>query len=113
MAVIVIRLAGLGLDALSTDRWARLAGELGQVASQTVRAVDITASLGPLEFATCLVQCDRAGAESAIERLHRELAAQEPLIGLAVYPADDADPAGLISRARQRAQPALPAERAG
>jgi len=68
-----------------------------------IRAVDITAAVGPLEFAICLVHCDRTGAERAIERVLGELSERPAEVGLAVYPEDKCDGKALIELARGRA----------
>jgi diguanylate cyclase (GGDEF)-like protein len=104
MAVIVMKLS-LALADLSEDTWGRAAADLAQRMARTVRSVDLTASLGPMEFAICLVHCDRAGAERAIARLRRDVAAREAEIGLAVYPEEKCEPRALVELARGRARP--------
>jgi diguanylate cyclase (GGDEF)-like protein len=105
MAVVVIRLGSLALADLSTDNWGGMAAALAHKMAQSVRAVDITAALAPLEFAVCLVHCDRAGAESAIDRMMMELASKEAVVGLAVYPEDQCDGKALVELARGRLTP--------
>jgi diguanylate cyclase (GGDEF)-like protein len=104
MAVIVMKLS-VGLTDLSEDTWGRAAADLAQRMARTVRSVDLTASLGPMEFAICLVHCNRAGAERAIARLRRDVAVREAEIGLAVYPEEQCEPRALIELARGRARP--------
>jgi GGDEF domain-containing protein len=103
MAVVCMKLGQVGLAAISTDSWGGLASELARTMARSVRAVDITAALGPLEFAICLVHCDRAGAEVAIDRVLRELDGRPADVGLAVYPEDNCDGKALIELARRRA----------
>ena len=105
MAVIVIRLGSLELAELSTDSWAGRAANLAHTMAQSVRAVDITAALAPLEFAICLVHCDREGATRAIERMLADLGSQAVAFGLAVYPEDQCDGKALIELARGRLSP--------
>ena len=103
MAVVCIKLGDVGLAALSTDSWGGLASALGRTMAKSIRAVDITAAVGPLEFAICLVHCDRTGAERAIERVLGELSERPAEVGLAVYPEDKCDGKALIELARGRA----------
>ncbi len=102
MAVVVIRLGSVALSELSLDSWGGLASTLAHTMAQSVRAVDITAALGPLEFAICLVHCDRAGALSALDRVLEDLHGHPADVGLAVYPEDDCDGKALIELARGR-----------
>ncbi|HEY7269138.1 MAG TPA: diguanylate cyclase [Dehalococcoidia bacterium] len=106
MAVIVIRLGSLDLADLSTDSWAGVAAKLAHTMAQSVRAVDITAALAPLEFAICLVHCDREGATRAVERMLSDLHGHPAEVGLAVYPEDQCDGKALIELARGRLAPA-------
>ncbi|HXH22335.1 MAG TPA: diguanylate cyclase [Dehalococcoidia bacterium] len=103
MAVVCMKLGELRLTEMSNDSWGGLASELGRAMAKSVRAVDITAALGPLEFAICLVHCDRTGAESAIARVLQSLDGRPAKVGLAVYPEDDCDGKALIELARRRA----------
>jgi GGDEF domain-containing protein len=103
MAVVCMKLGEVGLAQISTDSWGGLASDLARTMGKSVRAVDITAALGPLEFAICLVHCDRKGAERAIKRVLEELDGGHARVGLAVYPEDDCDGKALIELARSRA----------
>jgi hypothetical protein len=105
MAVIVIRLGAVGLSELSMDTWGGLASSLAHTMAQSVRAVDITAALAPMEFAICLVHCDRAGGEAAIDRVLSQLEHDHAEVGMAVYPEDQCDGKALIELARGRAAP--------
>jgi GGDEF domain-containing protein len=112
MAVIVIRLGSVALADLSLDSWGGLASSLAHTMAQSVRAVDITAALAPMEFAICLVHCDRSGAEAAIERVTSQLQGHPADVGLAVYPEDPYDGKALIELARGRASPIAAQDRA-
>jgi GGDEF domain-containing protein len=112
MAVVCMKLGQVGLAQISTDSWGGLASELARTMGKSVRAVDITAALGPLEFAICLVHCDRKGAERAIKRVLEELDGGHARVGLAVYPEDDCDGKALIELARSRAVEVFGAKKA-
>lgn len=107
MALLTIKLGAVDLAAFSTDSWGSQVADLAHTVATTVRAVDITAALAPLEFAICLVHCNRQGAEQAIARLLRELKGLPAEIGLAVFPDDDCDGKDLIELARSRSEPRL------
>jgi GGDEF domain-containing protein len=102
LAVLVLRTGRVELDAFSADEWQIRGAEAASVAARTVRTVDLTASLGPLEFAICLVHCDRAGAEMAAQRIVNELNDFDCSVGMAIYPIDDYDAPALIELARGR-----------
>ncbi len=103
-ALVTIKLGAVKLTAFSSDTWGALAADLARTMANTVRTVDTTAALAPLEFAICLVHCDREGANKAIDRLLRELDGHEVTVGLAVYPEDGSDARAMIEMARQRAR---------
>ncbi len=105
MAVVVIKLGSVALFDLSLDRWGRLASTLAHTMAQSVRAVDITAAIGPLEFAICLVHCDREGALKALDRVLEDLHGHPADVGLAVYPEEECDGKALIELARGRCAP--------
>jgi GGDEF domain-containing protein len=103
MALVVLRFGRVPLADLSTDTWAATASRVGRDMAQTVRSVDITAALGPLEFAICLVHCDRAGADKALKRVLRGFDGDDLEVGIVVHPEDGFTPAEMIDVARGRA----------
>ncbi len=113
MAVVRLRLGDVNLAEISMDAWGGMASDLARAMAKVVRAVDITAALGPLDFSICLVHCDRNGAERAIQRVLKELHGHPAEVGLAVYPEDDCDGKALIELARSRSRPmTAPAQKA-
>lgn len=111
MALLAIKAQHLDHE-LQPVAWDEVNSNLALQVSRLVRAVDIPATIGHLEYALCLTQCDRAGAEATVERVLDALRDHSPSIGLAVYPQDGADGKELLNRARERAQPALQARSA-
>ncbi|MGE3982932.1 MAG: GGDEF domain-containing protein [Dehalococcoidia bacterium] len=103
MALIVVRLERTSVVQLSMDGWQDDACEAAYTTAQSVRSVDLTAALGPHEFAVCLVHCDREGAETAQARIEKALAAYGPRSGLVVYPSEKVDLKQMIRLARSRA----------
>jgi GGDEF domain-containing protein len=104
MALVVLRFGRVPLADLSTDSWAPTANRLGRDMAQTVRSVDITAALGPGEFAICLVHCDRAGADKALKRVLRGLEGEDLEVGVVVHPEDGIEASEMVEIARDRAR---------
>jgi len=104
MAVLVIKAGFPHLADLSDDRWQQRTVDAAQRCMRVVRVVDLSAYLAPMEFAICLVHCDREGAESALERLTEELSEYTCLGGIAVFPADGCEPRAMIELARVRSR---------
>jgi GGDEF domain-containing protein len=102
MAVIVIRTGLVNLSEMSLDAWQVQSAEIAQKTLEVVREADLSACLAPFEFAVCLVHCDRAGAEAALQRLRAKLANFSCKSGIAVYPDDNCAPRALIELARVR-----------
>jgi GGDEF domain-containing protein len=105
MAVVVLKAAIPNLSGISIDSWQEQSADAAQRCLNVIRNVDLSALLGPFEFAICLVQCDRDGADQAIERLVVELSDYETSAGVAVLPDDDCEPSAMIELARMRSQP--------
>jgi GGDEF domain-containing protein len=105
MAVVVLKAAVPNLSGLSLDGWQDQSADAAQRCLAVIRNVDLSALLGPFEFAICLVQCDRAGADHAVARLVNELAEYHCSAGVAVLPDDDCEPSAMIELARMRSQP--------
>lgn len=102
MAVVVLKAVAIDLNRFSVDSWQGESAEAARRAAHVVRNVDLSAALGPFEFAMCLVHCDRTGAEAAITRITAEFQDYECRIGIAVFPEDDCQPRALIELARVR-----------
>lgn len=77
--------------------------EAAGVVASTVRSIDTSTTLAPLEFAACLVHCAQAGAEAAISRLREELSDHETRIGFAIYPDEPNSVESLVAIARSHA----------
>lgn len=103
MSLIVVKLSSESLRNLREGAWQPDATQAAYLTARTVRAVDLTAVIGPTEFAICLVHCDRTGAESAIARLQEALKKYEPLIGAVVFPEDKVESKHMLQLARSRA----------
>ncbi len=103
MAVVVLKV--LPPDAKDSPRGPQPVRpvEAASVVASTVRTIDISTTLAPLEFAACLVHCDQAGAEAAILRLREELSEHETRIGFAIYPDDDNSVESLVAIAQSHA----------
>ena len=104
MAVVVVRAGLVDLPDMSNDDWQAKSADAAQRCQRIVRRVDLSAFLAPLEFAICLVHCDRAGAEAALARIKEELADYECEGGAAVFPDDECEPRALIEFARLRSR---------
>ncbi|HLG12731.1 MAG TPA: hypothetical protein VI876_13315 [Dehalococcoidia bacterium] len=104
MAVIVLKTAVPQISGMSIDNWQESSTDAAQRCLSVVRNVDLSALLGPFEFAICLVHCDRTGAEVVLERLVGELQEYHCLAGIAVLPDDDVVPNAMIELARVRSQ---------
>ena len=102
MAVVVLRTSLMDLAGSSSDAWQKDAVEVARRAAGGVRTVDLSAAIGPLEFAMCLVRCDKEGAQAVLRRLAARLSGFRCEAGVAVYPDDDCQPAELIDLARSR-----------
>jgi GGDEF domain-containing protein len=102
MAVIVLRTGSVNLADMSIDGWQGQAAEVALATLQVVRTADLSASLGPNEFAICLVHCHRAGAESVGKRLIEQLSGFKCETGIAAYPEDNCEPRALLELARVR-----------
>jgi len=105
MAVVVLKTAVPNLGGISIDGWQEQSAEAAQRCLNVIRNVDLSALLGPFEFAICLVQCDRASADLAIGRLIQELHEYNCSAGVAVLPDDECEPSAMIELARMRTQP--------
>jgi len=105
MAVVVLKCAVPNLSGISIDGWQEQSADAAQRCLTVIRNVDLSALLGPFEFAICLVQCDRTAADQAIGRLIGELAEYDCSAGVAVLPDDDCEPNAMIELARMRSQP--------
>ena len=105
MAVVVLKAAVPNLSGISIDGWQDQSADAAQRLLNVIRNVDLSALLGPFEFAICLVQCDRKGADHAIGRLVSELTDYECSAGIAVIPDDECEPSAMIELARMRSQP--------
>jgi GGDEF domain-containing protein len=104
MAVIVLKAGVPQLSGMSLDEWQEGSTDAAQRCLSVVRNVDLSALLGPLEFAICLVHCDREGAEAALARLVTELREYNCTAGISVLPEDDVAPNAMIELARVRSQ---------
>jgi len=104
MAVIVLKAAVPQLSAMSIDNWQDTSAAAAQRCLTVVRNVDLSALLGPFEFAICLVHCDRSGAMHVVERLVKELHEYSCAAGVAVLPDDEVAPDAMIELARVRSQ---------
>jgi GGDEF domain-containing protein len=105
MAVVVLKTAVPNLSGISIDGWQEQSADAAQRCLAVIRNVDLSALLGPFEFAICLVQCDRAAAVDAVHRLVGELTEYNCSAGLAVLPDDDCEPSAMIELARMRSEP--------
>lgn len=105
IAVLVLRAGLIDLSAFSVDDWRGLAVETARLTATAVRNVDLSAALSPMEYAICLIYCDRAGAERALSRLVSVLSDHECQAGISVYPDDGCEPAALIELAKGRLHP--------
>lgn len=105
LAVIVLKAGVVEISSFHSDEWREQAEEAARKTVGVVRTVDLSTALAPLEFAVCLVHCDYAGAERAVERLIAELDGFNCEAGIAVYPDNNCEPAALIELARGRARP--------
>jgi GGDEF domain-containing protein len=104
MAVVVLKAVAVDLARFSADGWQEEYMIAAKRCALVIRNVDLSASLAPFEFALCLVQCDRAGAAMAAERILQEFREYECQIGIAVYPDDECEPRALIELARVRSR---------
>ena len=104
MAVIVLKAAVPQLSGMSLDDWQDSSTDAAQRCLTVVRNVDLSALLGPFEFAICLVHCDRNGAETVLNRLVSELSEYNCVAGISVLPDDDVAPNAMIELARVRSQ---------
>jgi GGDEF domain-containing protein len=104
MAVIVVRVGSINLSEFSVDTWQAQSAIAAERVLKVVRNIDLSSFLAPLEFAICLIQCDRPGAERALDRLREELAEYSLDAGVAVYPEDGCEPLALIDLARVRSR---------
>ena len=84
MAVVVLQVGEVNLSDFSTDGWQVQAAETAERCTHAVRNIDLSAFLAPMEYALCLVQCNAAGAENALERLRAELSEYRVLTGVEV-----------------------------
>jgi GGDEF domain-containing protein len=103
MALIVVSLVRTSLVYMSGDGWKDDASQAAYTTARSVRTVDLTAALGPGEFAVCLVHCDKDGAEIAKKRLENTLKLYGPSIGLVVFPLEKVEPKRMIQLAQSRA----------
>ncbi len=100
MALIVLRAGQVDLPQLSSGEWGSLAASVARSAARTVRTVDMTAALGPMEFAVCLVHAGHETALAVTRRLLEELSGLECSVGVVVYPSDCDDVSELVQLAR-------------
>jgi GGDEF domain-containing protein len=104
LAMIVLKAGVVDISSFHSDEWREQAGEAARKMVGIVRTVDLSTALAPLEFALCLVHCDQAGAQRAVERLITELEGFNCEAGIAVYPENNCEPVALIELARGRAR---------
>ncbi|HLF78300.1 MAG TPA: hypothetical protein VJB57_12510 [Dehalococcoidia bacterium] len=104
MTVIVVRAGGIHLSEFSMDSWQEESATAAERCLKVVRNIDLSSFLAPFEFAICLIQCDRTGAEQALTRLRDELSEYALDAGVAVYPEDGCEPLALIDLARVRSR---------
>jgi hypothetical protein len=104
MAVVVIRAGGIELTAFSIDAWQAASANTAERMVGVLRNIDLSAFLGPFEYAICLIQCDRDGAARVIGRLRAELSEFVCHAGTSVYPDDGTEPLALIDSARIRSR---------
>jgi GGDEF domain-containing protein len=102
LALLTVKIIPSAGGNTSPIEWEMLAARVAHQAARTVRTADIPAAIGELEYAVCLVHCDRIGAEAAARRLMEELQGYHFEIGLAVYPQDHGAAKDLIEIARHR-----------
>ena len=102
MAVLAIRVEPSDGN-IPSATWEVVSSDLALLVARTMRTVDIPATLGALEYALCLPECDRAGAEEAAQRVLDALGDYDAAVGLALYPEDGSDGETLLEQARQRA----------
>jgi len=105
MAIVVLRAGSMNLATWGEDSWQSRSLDIARRTASTVRNVDLSASIAPLEFALCLVHCDREGAVRALLRIGESLPEGISDAGIAVYPDDQCEPAALIELARGRSRP--------
>jgi GGDEF domain-containing protein len=105
MAVLVVSAGEMSVSDFTESDWLVVASAAAYRTARSVRNVDLVAALAPLEFALCLVHCDRQGADTAAGRVAEQLEGG-CRIGIAVYPADGCEPKELLPLARSRLAPA-------
>lgn len=103
VTVLVLKVLPEELSEDSVASWRVSAAQAAYMTARTVRTVDLTASLGPMEFGICLIHCDEDGAAAARVRLVSALSQYCCQIGYSVALRDGDDPKELISVARSRA----------
>ena len=86
-----------------TAGWRDEAAAMAFVASGAIRAGDLCASTGPLEFSFLLLHCDAAGALAASDRLATAFAPIRCHIGTCLYPEDRIPVGDMIQMARRSA----------
>jgi GGDEF domain-containing protein len=105
MAVVVLRAGAINLSTWEEDAWQGRSLDVARRTAAAVRNVDLSAAIAPMEFALCLVHCDREGAETALGRIGESLPDGISDAGIAVYPDDQCEPSALIELARGRSRP--------
>lgn len=105
MSVLTITPGALGIVDFSADTWRSRAAEIAHRTASVVRREDLSAAIAPFHYAICLVQCNGEGAGRVLERVLSQLTDTQCQAGIAVYPADACEPAGLIDLARSRMVP--------
>jgi GGDEF domain-containing protein len=103
LTVLVLKILPEEVGEENVAGWRASAAQAAHMTAQTVRTVDLTASLGPMEFGICLIHCDEDGAAAARKRLATALSHFRCSIGYAVALRDADEPRALISFARSRA----------
>jgi len=103
VTVLVLKVLPEDVNGEDLVSWRTSAAQAAYMTARTVRTVDLTASLGPMEFGVCLIHCDEDGAAAARMRLASALSQYRCSIGYAVALRDGQDPKALIALARSRA----------
>jgi len=95
----LIRLAAPA-NARRGDTWGtETEWQLAQEVEHRLRAVDISARIGGLEFIACLPHTDLRGAQVAARRILKDLEGWSLTVGFATYPTDGEDADMLIEAA--------------
>ena len=102
IAVLVVSVGPIYLATWSGHNWHHQTVEVAKLLREHLRASDLCTEIAPLQFAICLLDCERSGAERAAARLLKKISPREGETGLAVYPEDGCEHSALIDLARGR-----------